>query len=118
MCESFHYVMYKKTDKQLHLLCDSLAPRYLTATCPLDYDSMAGADKFGNVWVSRLPAEVRSRASVRRTSVLLRACPAFLLLDQALAFAPRLRLARSRSLLISCRRLRRSSATPLAARPR
>lgn len=30
----------------------------MTKTCLLDYDSIAGADKFGNVFVLRVPADV------------------------------------------------------------
>ena len=29
--------------------------RYVSASCLLDYDTVAGADKFGNVWVLQLP---------------------------------------------------------------
>lgn len=30
----------------------------MTKTCILDYDSIAGADKFGNIFVLRVPADV------------------------------------------------------------
>lgn len=33
-------------------------PRFITKTCLLDYDSIAGADKFGNIFVLRVPADV------------------------------------------------------------
>lgn len=33
-------------------------PRFMTNTCLLDYDSIAGADKFGNIFVLRVPADV------------------------------------------------------------
>ena len=33
-------------------------PRFVTKTCLLDYDSIAGADKFGNIFVLRVPADV------------------------------------------------------------
>lgn len=33
-------------------------PRFMTKTCLLDYDSIAGADKFGNIFVLRVPADV------------------------------------------------------------
>ena len=32
--------------------------RYLSCALHLDYDSMAGADKFGNVFVTRMPADI------------------------------------------------------------
>lgn len=56
--ESVHYLRYKKSDNHLYVFADEAAPRYLTAALPLDYDSVAGADKFGNIFVSRLPSEV------------------------------------------------------------
>lgn len=30
----------------------------MTKTCLLDYDSIAGADKFGNIFVLRVPSDV------------------------------------------------------------
>lgn len=33
-------------------------PRFMTKTCLLDYDSIAGADKFGNIFVLRVPTDV------------------------------------------------------------
>jgi len=58
LCESFHCVKFRKQDKFLHIFADSVAPRYLTTTCIVDYDTAAGGDKFGNFFVSRLPADV------------------------------------------------------------
>ena len=36
-------------------------PRHVTAALHLDYDTLAGADRFGNVWVSRLPPELSAQ---------------------------------------------------------
>ena len=36
-------------------------PRHITAALHLDYDTVAGADRFGNVFVSRLPPEVSAQ---------------------------------------------------------
>lgn len=38
--------------------CPGQVPRFMTKTCLLDYDSIAGADKFGNIFVLRVPADV------------------------------------------------------------
>lgn len=38
--------------------CPRQVPRFMTKTCLLDYDSIAGADKFGNIFVLRVPADV------------------------------------------------------------
>ena len=58
LAESFHFVKYKRADNEFLLFADDVAPRWLTATCALDLNTMAGADKFGNVYVCRLPQEV------------------------------------------------------------
>ncbi|TMW62173.1 hypothetical protein Poli38472_009666 [Pythium oligandrum] len=56
--ESFHLVKYKKDENQLVIFADDCVPRHITSTAVLDYDTIAGADKFGNVFVTRLPSEV------------------------------------------------------------
>jgi hypothetical protein len=63
MCEAFFYVRYKPAERQLLVAADSLAPRYVTASAVLDYDTVAGADKFGNVFISRLPQDAGSGAN-------------------------------------------------------
>lgn len=40
------------------IFADDTAPRYVTSSAILDYDTMAGADKFGNLFVVRLPEKV------------------------------------------------------------
>lgn len=56
--ESFHLVKYKRQENQLVIFADDAVPRMLTAQVLLDYDTIAGGDKFGNVFVVRLPSEV------------------------------------------------------------
>ena len=53
--ESMFFVRYRSEENQLTIYADDIVPRYMSASCLLDYDTMAGADKFGNVFVSRLP---------------------------------------------------------------
>jgi splicing factor 3B subunit 3 len=57
MQESLHFVRYKVEDNAFYVFADDTAPRWVTAATPLDYDTVAGADKFGNVFVCRLPAD-------------------------------------------------------------
>lgn len=59
--ESFHYLKYIKSENLLYIFADDQAPRYLTTSLPLDYDTMAGADKFGNVFVTRLAPELSAQ---------------------------------------------------------
>lgn len=49
--ESFHFVRYKRQENQLIIFADDVNPRWITCATMLDYDTMAGADKFGNVAV-------------------------------------------------------------------
>jgi hypothetical protein len=58
LAESFHFVKYRKPENQLNIYADDSNPRWLTASQMLDYDTMAGADKFGNIFIVRLPSEV------------------------------------------------------------
>jgi len=56
--ESVHFVKYKKAENQLYIFADHPTPRCVTAMSVLDYDSVAAADKFGNIFISRLPAQI------------------------------------------------------------
>ncbi|KAG6550838.1 hypothetical protein Mapa_007634 [Marchantia paleacea] len=56
--ESFHYVKYRRDENQLYTFADDSCPRWLTASLHIDFDTMAGADKFGNVYFMRLPQDV------------------------------------------------------------
>jgi len=56
--ESVFFCKYKKSDNAIFVFADETTPRWLTSVTMLDYDTYAGADKFGNIFVSRLPAQV------------------------------------------------------------
>jgi splicing factor 3B subunit 3 len=56
--ESFHFVKYNRSENTLTIFADDTSPRWITASVQLDYDTMAGADKFGNIFVLRLPKDV------------------------------------------------------------
>lgn len=53
--ESVYMVRYKKHENQLIIFADDTHPRWITCTSVLDYDTVATADKFGNVGIVRLP---------------------------------------------------------------
>jgi splicing factor 3B subunit 3 len=53
--ESVHVLKYKPEDIQLYIFADDVINRWLTSFCLLDQDTIAGVDKFENVFVSRLP---------------------------------------------------------------
>ncbi len=56
--ESMHFVKYRRPENALVVFADDTAPRAMTAACVVDYDTVAGGDKFGNLFVLRLPAKV------------------------------------------------------------
>ena len=56
--ESFYYCLYRRSENLIHIFADDAVPRHLSASLLMDYDTMTGADKFGNIYVSRLPAEI------------------------------------------------------------
>ena len=58
VAESFFFVRYDARDGSLFVAADDNRPRHVTAATPLDYDTIAGGDKFGNVFVNRLTADV------------------------------------------------------------
>jgi splicing factor 3B subunit 3 len=64
---------YKRTENVFYVFADEAAPRYLSASLPLDYDTVAVADKFGNFGVLRLPADVSQQVCVC-VCVCARAC--------------------------------------------
>lgn len=58
LAESFHFLKYKRFENQLFVFADDTSPRWVTASCLLDYDTIAGGDKFGNLFICRLPKEI------------------------------------------------------------
>uniref|UniRef100_T1J553 Splicing factor 3B subunit 3 n=1 Tax=Strigamia maritima TaxID=126957 RepID=T1J553_STRMM len=53
--DSIHFVRYRRHENQLIIFADDTHPRWITATSLLDYDTVAAADKFGNIVIIRLP---------------------------------------------------------------
>ncbi|XP_074601621.1 splicing factor 3b subunit 3 [Brevipalpus obovatus] len=53
--ESVYFVRYKHSDNQLVIFADDTTPRWVTASCLLDYHTVAVGDKFGNISVLRIP---------------------------------------------------------------
>ncbi|KAK9814939.1 hypothetical protein WJX73_002520 [Symbiochloris irregularis] len=59
--ESFHYLRYKSAENSIYSYADDAVPRHITSALPLDYDTIAGGDKFGNLFVVRLPSDVSAQ---------------------------------------------------------
>ena len=55
--EGFQFVKYRASDRTMYVFAENVTSHYLTSSCIIDYDTMAGGDKFGNLLISRLPRE-------------------------------------------------------------
>jgi splicing factor 3B subunit 3 len=53
--ESFHVLRYKPIENKFYLFADDSIPRWISCSTILDYDTIAGCDKFQNFFVYRLP---------------------------------------------------------------
>ncbi|KAI7862693.1 CPSF A subunit region-domain-containing protein [Spinellus fusiger] len=56
--ESIHYAVYKRADNRIAIFADDTTPRWTTATTMIDYDTVAGGDKFGNFYINRLSPQL------------------------------------------------------------
>lgn len=56
--ESIVYVVYKYQDNRLIPFVDDVIARWTTCTTMVDYETVAGGDKFGNLWLLRCPQKV------------------------------------------------------------
>ncbi|KAL4867913.1 hypothetical protein BDV12DRAFT_170537 [Aspergillus spectabilis] len=60
--ESITYVVYKYQENVLIPFVDDSIPRWTTATTMVDYETTAGGDKFGNLWLLRCPKKISEEA--------------------------------------------------------
>lgn len=60
--ESVTYVVYKFQENLLIPFVDDVISRWTTCTTMVDYESVAGGDKFGNLWLLRCPQKVSEEA--------------------------------------------------------
>ncbi|EJU02199.1 hypothetical protein DACRYDRAFT_21931 [Dacryopinax primogenitus] len=58
MAESIYFATYKPPENRLLIFADDSQPRWITASAMVDYDTVCAGDKFGNVFVNRLPPKV------------------------------------------------------------
>ncbi|KAF8331909.1 CPSF A subunit region-domain-containing protein [Cantharellus anzutake] len=56
--DSLFYCVYKPPENRLLIFADDTQPRWITSATMMDYETVAGGDKFGNVFINRLPASV------------------------------------------------------------
>ncbi len=56
--ESVHFLKYKRAENVLVTFADDTMSRHMTAALVLDHDTVMGGDRFGNVFVLRVPPDV------------------------------------------------------------
>lgn len=66
--ESVTYVVYKREDNVLIPFADDSVARWTTSSAMMDYETVAGGDKFGNVWLVRCPPKVSEQADEHNSS--------------------------------------------------
>ncbi|KAI1492495.1 pre-mRNA-splicing factor rse-1 [Biscogniauxia mediterranea] len=60
--QSVTFVVYKYESNKLIPFADDTIPRWTTCTAMVDYESVAGGDKFGNIWIVRCPQKASEEA--------------------------------------------------------
>ena len=60
--ESVTYVVYKFQENRLIPFVDDMISRWTTCTTMIDYETVAGGDKFGNLWLVRCPQKASEEA--------------------------------------------------------
>ncbi|KAK5091650.1 pre-mRNA-splicing factor rse1 [Lithohypha guttulata] len=60
--ESVSFVVYKFQDNKLIPFADDMVARWTTSAAMVDYETVAGGDKFGNMWLVRCPPKASEEA--------------------------------------------------------
>ena len=60
--ESVSFVVYKFQDNKLIAFADDSISRWTTCSTMVDYETVAGGDKFGNLWMLRCPSKASEEA--------------------------------------------------------
>lgn len=58
MQESVYFAAYKAPENRLLIFADDSQPRWITAATMVDYNTVAAADRFGNIFVNRLDSKI------------------------------------------------------------
>lgn len=60
--DSVHYAVFKESENRLICFANDIIPRATTASAMVDYETIAGGDRYGNLWIVRCPADVSALA--------------------------------------------------------
>lgn len=69
--QSYSFVKYNRPDNRFIIVADDTIPRWLTTGTMLDNTTICGADKFGNVFVLRMPDHVAQQLEEDPTAASL-----------------------------------------------
>ncbi|KJZ74098.1 Pre-mRNA-splicing factor RSE1 [Hirsutella minnesotensis 3608] len=72
------YVTYKPSTKKLIPFADDTVARWTTCTTMVDYESVAGGDKFGNIFIVRCPTKASEEADEEDTGIHLQNARSYL----------------------------------------
>ena len=68
--ESVQFASYRQFDNKIVVFADDPIPRFMTTSTVLDFDTIAGGDKFGTIFVSRLDEETSNAIANDKTGNL------------------------------------------------
>lgn len=71
LMESVFFVKYRRQENLLVVFADEPATRFTTAMCVLDHNTVAGVDKFGNVYTLRVSDDANEDVEAGNTNTLL-----------------------------------------------
>ena len=71
LSESVSYVVYKPEENQLIPFVDDTISRWTTCSAMVDYETVAGGDKFGNLWLVRCPPKASEEADEEGSGAML-----------------------------------------------
>ena len=69
--ESVVFAVYKYQENKLIPFADDAVTRWTTSTVMVDYETVAGGDKFGNIWLLRAPQKASEEADEEGSGVHL-----------------------------------------------
>jgi splicing factor 3B subunit 3 len=77
--DSLFYAVYKAPENRLLVFADDSQQRWITSSVMMDYDTVAGADKFGNIFINRIEQSVSETVDADPTGASILHEKAFLM---------------------------------------
>ncbi|KAJ6245488.1 splicing factor 3b subunit 3 [Anaeramoeba flamelloides] len=72
LIEGIIIVKYISDQNQFEILADETLPHYLTNFEVLDHNKIVGSDKFGQMWISKAPKEMKNTKEVDQNKLTIR----------------------------------------------